>query len=122
MKRKLEELEGKVGANEAYLDDAKKEYVAILGIFAAIVMAFTAGVAFSSSALQNIGQASPIKIGAVLIPLAWFLWNLVGLLIFFLREAVKGERRSVPGIMIAVNLLLVVGFVLLLIFEGDKLL
>lgn len=69
------------------------------------MMALTAGIAFSSSALQNIGEASPVKIGAVLIPLAWFLWNLVGLLILFLRETVKGKGRAVPGIMIAVNVL-----------------
>ena len=120
--KRLEEMERRVESSEAHLDDAKREYVTILGIFAAIVMALTAGIAFSSSALQNIGEASPVKIGAVLIPLACFLWNLVGLLIIFLREAIKGKGKAVPRIMIAVNILLVVGFVVLLCFEGDKLL
>lgn len=48
--KRLEEVEGKVEASEAHLDDIKREYVTILGIFAAIVMAITAGMAFSSSA------------------------------------------------------------------------
>lgn len=79
-------------------------------------MAITAGMAFSSSAFQNIGQASPVKIGAILIPLAWFLWNLIGLLIFFLREVVEARRWVVPVIMGVVNLLLVGGFALLILF------
>lgn len=119
--KRLEEVEGKVEASEAHLDNIKREYVTILGIFAAIVMAITAGMAFSSSAFQNIGQASPVKIGAILIPLAWFLWNLIGLLIFFLREVVEARRWVVPVIMGVVNLLLVGGFALLILFYGDKL-
>ena len=38
--------------------DMQKEYITILGIFASIVLAFTGGMAFSSSILENIDKSS----------------------------------------------------------------
>lgn len=54
--KRLEEVEGKVEASEAHLDDIKREYVTILGIFAAIVMAITAGMAFRVRHFRTSGR------------------------------------------------------------------
>jgi SNF family Na+-dependent transporter len=66
------------------LSSQQREYVAILGIFAAVVLAFTGGLAFSSSVLTNIDKVSTGKlmmialtIGVVLISLLFGLFNYI---------------------------------------------
>jgi len=43
-------------------EDMQKEYISILGIFAAIVLAFTGGIVFSGSVLENIDKSSIYRI------------------------------------------------------------
>ncbi len=106
-------LEQRVESLEEGADASKREYITILGIFAAIVVAFTAGVSFSGSALQNVGSASPYKLGLVLIPMAWFLLDLVGLLIVFLFAMVhKAKQRAFYVMLTTGNLLFLVLLVL----------
>ena len=38
------------------VDEMQKQYITILGIFASIVLAFTGGIAFSTSVLENTGN------------------------------------------------------------------
>ena len=40
------------------MESSQREYIAILGIFAAVVLAFTGGIAFSTSVLNNVAKAS----------------------------------------------------------------
>ena len=40
----------------------QREYISILGIFAAVVLAFTGGIAFSTSVLKNINTVSVYRI------------------------------------------------------------
>ncbi len=91
---KTASLERRVASLEKSTDSSKREHITILGIFAAIVVAFTAGVSFSGSALQNIGNATPYKLGLVLMPMALFLLDLVGLLIVFLIEMVGNVKKK----------------------------
>ena len=107
-------LEQRIASLEESADASKREYITILGIFAAIVVAFTAGVSFSGSALQNIGSASPYKLGLVLIPMALFLMDLVGLLIVFLIEVVGKVKKKAFYLMLGVG-----NGVLLLLFMLD---
>ncbi len=55
----LKQLSGKVQERQ---EDMQKEYITILGIFAAIVLAFTGGIVFSSSVLENIDKPSIYRI------------------------------------------------------------
>lgn len=64
----------------------QSEYITILGIFAAIVLAFTGGMAFSGSVLENIDKASSYRILSIAIILGMILLNLIWLLIDFLRD------------------------------------
>ena len=55
-------------ANKRIEDSQKQmqnEYVTILGIFAAIVLAFTGGMTFSSSVLNNISKASVYRLSLI---------------------------------------------------------
>ncbi len=70
-------------------DNQKKmqnEYITILGIFAAIVLAFTGGTTFSSSVLENIDKPSIYRLLAVVFILGLIIFSLIWLLIDFLRD------------------------------------
>lgn len=88
----------------------QNEYITILGIFAAIVLAFTGGMSFSSSVLENIHKASPYRLLAISLILGLILFNLVWLLIDFLRD-INGKSIRKWWLVIAVNILLISGLV-----------
>lgn len=71
------------------VDDSKREYVTILGIFAAIVIAFTAGSAFSASVLQNIAEASIYRLSFVALIIGFFLFNVISVLLMFILKVSK---------------------------------
>lgn len=64
----------------------EKEYISILGIFAAIVLAFVGGITFSSSVLQNINSVSIYRLLMVAILLAFILMNVIWLLLRFIAQ------------------------------------
>ncbi len=73
----------------------QRDYIAILGVFAAILVAFFSGVGFSSSVLANMHNVSSYRLmlGVVLIGL--FLFNIIGMLIDFIeRMADKSPRNK----------------------------
>lgn len=59
----------------------EKEYISILGIFAAIVLAFVGGITFSSSVLQNISNVSIYRLILIVDLLAIVLINVMHLLV-----------------------------------------
>ncbi len=86
---------------------SQKDYITILGIFAAVVMVFFSGVGFSSSVLANIHQASIYRIwigitllGAVLFNSLWVLFN-------FLREVIDKRQERWKIFKVANSLLAV---------------
>lgn len=98
-------------------DDIQKQYITILGIFASIVLAFTGGIAFSTSVLQNIAKASIYRISLISIILAFALTNLIYILTLFIMEITKkqDERILYPKYMIVLNIIYGI-FVLVIIF------
>lgn len=71
---------------EEKLKAVQKEYVAILGIFAAIIIAFTSGTTFSASVLQNIDKASIYRLAFVVLSIGLFLFLMVSSLYVFLNR------------------------------------
>jgi hypothetical protein len=66
------------------IKDMQKSYISILGIFASIVLSFTAGMAFSNSVLDNIYKASIYRtvivaslVGIVFIAMIWLLLDFI---------------------------------------------
>ena len=62
----------------------EKEYISILGIFAAIVLAFVGGITFSTSVLQNISSVSAFRLLLVVDFLAFILINVIYILVKFI--------------------------------------
>lgn len=89
--------------------DAQKDYIMILGVFAAVVMVFFSGVGFSTSVLANLHQASFYRIWISVTLLCDILFNILWILFNFLREMVD-KRCECRRIFIAVNLLFSLSF------------
>lgn len=89
----------------------QNEYITILGIFAAIVLAFTGGLTFSTSVLENIDKVSTYRLIAIVLVLALVFYNIVWLLIDFLRD-INGKTIRKWWIVLLVNGLIILGFLL----------
>ena len=62
----------------------EKEYISILGIFSAIVLAFVGGITFSTSVLQNISSVSVFRLLLIVDFLAFVLINIIYILVKFI--------------------------------------
>lgn len=93
-------------------DNLQRNYVTILGIFAAIVIAFATGSAFSSSVIQAMASVSVYRLAFVMLVLGLFLFDLVMALFFFICRVSKfKEGKHLPTLVKAVNIILVIGIV-----------
>lgn len=81
--------------------DAQKEYIAILGIFAAVVLAFTGGIAFSTSVLQNINAASIYRLVLVASIIGLVLVNVLFALFYYIDRIVKQEKGGLGPLIIS---------------------
>lgn len=91
LKKTKEEIKDSVTkeVTEEVTEDVKKyekEYITILGIFAAIIVAFVGGITFSSSVLNNIDKVSVFRLVLVIDLLAFILTNALYLLICFIGK------------------------------------
>jgi len=78
--------------------DAQKEYIAILGIFAAVVLAFTGGIAFSTSIFQNLHMSSIYRVVLVSLIIGLVLINVLYGLFYYVDRLVnkRDERKIKP--------------------------
>lgn len=98
-------------------DDMQKQYITILGIFASIVVAFTGGIAFSTSVLENISNSSIFRILFVVIVLAGVLINVVFILTHFIAELSNKSKTPIkyPKYMMVLNTIVVLMLVLIVV-------
>lgn len=102
-------------------EKARREYITILGIFAAIVITFMSGTAFSSSVLTNIDNASIYRLSFIVLIVGFLLFNLVFSLFIFLGSMAKDEHsfdihdKTIRYIAIGVNAVIVVLIVVVVI-------
>lgn len=89
-------------------NDMQKEYITILGIFASIVLAFTGGMAFSSSVLENITNASAYRMVLLAFIIGLVFFNLIWLLMDFIRD-INGKSIRKKWLWFSVNLILIAG-------------
>lgn len=81
---------------ENELVNQQREYIAILGIFAAVVLAFTGGIAFSTSVLNNIAQASIYRTIFVSLIIGLVLINVLFGLFYYMNFLVNKDRKVFP--------------------------
>lgn len=86
----------------------QRNYISILGIFAAIVVAFMSGTAFSSSVLENIDKASIYRISFVVLIVAFFMFNLVCALFMFLNKVSEIKNRAMVWLLVVADVVFVV--------------
>ena len=80
------------------LDKTRMEYIAILGVFAAVVLAFNGGVGFSTSTMGAVGVGSGIRALVFLTALVGFvLINTVCILLVFIWKMSFNHRKVELG-------------------------
>ncbi|ASM34649.1 Uncharacterised protein [Campylobacter sputorum subsp. bubulus] len=77
------------------LDNIQKDYITILGIFAAIIVAFVASFTFSTSVLNNIDKASIYRLITVISILSIFIVNVLNSLYIFLKQIHYREEAKI---------------------------
>lgn len=95
---------------ENELGKQQKEYIAILGIFAAVVLAFTGGIAFSTSVLNNINAVSSYRIIVVSLIIGLVLINILFGLFFYVDRLVNGlnlDEKKIKPLVIS-NIVIVI--------------
>lgn len=88
-------IQQEMNALKEKLADAQKEYISILGIFAAVVLAFVGGSMFSSSVLESMSSTNIYRVIFVVDFLAFVVVSLVYLLVSFIM-AINGTPKSKP--------------------------
>lgn len=116
IKNKIKELEESTAEiqkeNQKIQESSRnmqKDYVAILGIFAAVLMVFFSGIGFSSSVLANIDKASIYRVSLGIILLGTILFNIICFLLNFIREMVN--KNSINKWFIIVGNIVFVGLI-----------
>lgn len=105
---KLERVEKKIKSSQ-------KEYIAILGIFAAIILAFTGGITFSTSVLENMHKSSIYRVVLVILLIGFTLVNILYLLFMFIDKLVRNDKRIIPIKPVITFDIAVIAFVIILI-------
>lgn len=85
------ELEQKLKESSDKAQSAQKEYIAILGIFAAVALTFTGGLAFSTSVLQNLHLSSVYRISIAALIIGLVLIDSLYGLFFCLNHIIKDK-------------------------------
>ena len=112
LSRALDGLDGRFSETQEKL---QRNYVAILGIFAAIVVCFTGGLSFSTSVLESIDVVSIYRLAFVILVVALFLFDLIAAMFLFIC-IISGfqERKCLKTVAIVTN----VTFVALIVLAG----
>lgn len=116
MKKAVEEQK----AISIELEKQQRDYIAILGIFASIMLAFVGGIVFSTSVLQNINFVSIYRLVAIVLLIGLILSNtLYGLFYYLNRLIYKHDKFSIIPIFVTnVILFIMLGITLLAWFTG----
>lgn len=85
--KETNDLRDETRAIKETLSKAQTDYIAILGIFASVVLAFVGGMTFSTSVLNNIKEVSiyrllivALAIGIVFVTVIFFMFYFIGIL------------------------------------------
>lgn len=97
-KTHVDELVHQVEEQVEKVENAQKEHIAILGIFSSVVLTFTAGIAFSTSVLQNIHRSSVYRTVFVSLIIGIVLVNILYGLFYYVDRLVRPskERSTKP--------------------------
>lgn len=75
---------------------AQKEYITILGIFASVIVTFTAGMIFSSSVLNNIDKVSAYRLIGISLLIGFVTFNLLYVFLSFIYKMTELKENGIP--------------------------
>lgn len=92
LREQIQQAKQTAAEAEKSVRNAQKESTAILGIFAAIVLAFTGGMIFSTSVFENLGNSSIYRVALMAVVIAFALINIIYMLLRFVAsmEGIEG--------------------------------
>ena len=76
------------------VESIHRDSITILGIFASIVLTFSGGMIFSTSVLENIGNASAYRIIIIALIIGFVLLNSIIALIMYIGKIVRVKREK----------------------------
>lgn len=105
-----EDMDAQVDTIRDVVQDTQKNYITILGIFASIVLAFTGGIAFSTSVLENMHLVSAYRVIIVSLIIGLVLVNVLYGLFYYISKLIikKDEQRLLPLLITNAILLLLI--------------
>ena len=104
---RIKDLNQSVSESSKSLKRQQAEYITILGIFASIVLAFTGGMAFSTSVLNNIASTDVYRIIIITLLIGLILCNVVFGLFYFLGSIIK-EKASIKPLVLSNSIILAI--------------
>ena len=130
MNNKYKEISKKSGAIEAKhkefedkLSKAQTDYIAILGIFASVVLAFVGGMAFSTSVLENIKDVSIYRLLIVALIIGIVFVTVIFLMFYFIGVLTGrhlNDERSMHPLLLSYGLfILLIAIVYAMWYHGD---
>lgn len=93
-KNKIEELNKLSDDIKDKVEGVHRDSITILGIFSSVVLAFTGGLVFSSSVLENIGNASAYRIIIVTLIIGFVLVNAIIALILYIGKITHVKSKT----------------------------
>lgn len=118
-------LDGVEDAKNNLLDEVRKEtegiekeYIAILGIFAAIVLTFVGAFTFSTSVLQNIANVNIYRAIIVILLIGLVVLNLLYGLCYYIDRIVRNKNHTaIP--LVVINLIISIFIVITIILWNN---
>lgn len=115
---KAEIINEKVEQTQEKGKNMQKEYIAILGIFASVVLALTAAFAFSTSVLENMHQSSIYRIIIIASVIGLVFVNLIYALFYYIDRIVHGKNKASIKPLFVVNAVFLVLIIAAIIAWG----
>ena len=129
-KKTVQELQSRVETltaeiNEAHekqeemnkeLKSQQREYVAILGIFAAVVITFIGGLAFSTSVLNNIDKVSTAKLMMIALTIGLVLVHVIFGLFHYVDMLVNGTCESWKVIALLISSVIIIAVMACIVY------
>ena len=98
----VNQAEAKIEKTTIAIDKQQREYISILGIFASIVLSFTAGISFSSSTFGSINDASIYRLVLVACTLGVIIISILyGLFYYIDRLAIRETKKTLRPLIVS---------------------
>lgn len=100
------------------LNNQQREYVAILGIFAAVVITFIGGLAFSTSVLNNIDKANTAKLIMIALTIGLVLVHVIFGLFHYVDRLVNNSHSFKKICILIISSLIIIALMFCIVLFG----